>query len=480
MTAIIGHGFYQTLGNTQTGPQSFTVDCGGLTPKAAIFIVGAAGAIDSKTDHNSTSVGFTDGTNTRVVSNGTRDNISTTSSYHGVIPGYCIRLYSNTGSLDCWAQFTSFAADTVNIEWLNDPEDNYYVTIIAFAGDDVSAHVGSFLVDTGVDFESQITGVGFESDLVINASTHWAALNYGRIDNITINLGLIQNDRAGGITQAGYALAYQRNAATSRTQSYGTTTYGSSSTIPTNLLNNWAYDVEWTSFNSDGWGYTPRNYARTRALCHLSLQFGSGATTSHKTWVGVVDSPTSTGTKTQTGVGFLPQFCGVFTSGLTNLDGILRQNDEGAYYGISLNSELIQSCHAFSSSVPTATQFTQSMFSDKSIKLYDASNALDFEATLTGFTNDGWDWNFTTVDSSARKWLAFAIQADTLPPFQLVGSATGVATASGAISVSIADVAIPRFESEIGRVLRTEKKLTKVVEVNSMLSKVTSGATEVN
>jgi hypothetical protein len=388
------------------GVETYTVDCGGLTPKGCLFIASHNYTLDVKDASLNSSISATDGVTSWAYTHSTRDDAPTSVVAATFTPRTIMIMNDSTNAYDAYGEFDSFGPDSVSISWSGIPDQSYWLQIIAFAGDDVQCHAGSFITSQTLDVEVPVTGVGFEADFVWWGGTSFGQLNYAGVRDNSNNHGIILNDRAGGITQNSFYNHADSGSAISDWNSEASEKYGRVSGIDayTFGINQ---DHEMTSFNSDGWGYTPRNFASLHSLGHFSVSFGVDAP-DIQIWSGWVDSPTSTGVTSYTQPGFEPQFLLAAHSGSAVLQDDAIHESESGTFGFSTHSPSVQACISQAAENDADTMNTQSISSSQSIRLHAGDQTESFVATLDGMTTQGWDWNFTKTLGTVRKWLVLA------------------------------------------------------------------------
>jgi hypothetical protein len=271
------------------GNQAITVSAGGLTPKAALFILMGATTDGTTGDNSVISYGAATGTSNRWV-NGvfSQDNVGTTATQSWYDDLECIQVYDESTTLICEADFVSFAANTVTINWSTTPASAWLLTVVTFSGSDVSAYAGSIDLGNAVDYEAHVTTVGFEPDVILPAMTY-GVTTPGQQANAVISYGVVYNDGVGAGTQR--ALSHRENdnlgtvACASRQSSLGGVVEVSGAT---GLL----FYGEFTNFDSSGFSCFTRSGSATNSdLNYLALAFNSAASV----WVGDFTTHSMTG-----------------------------------------------------------------------------------------------------------------------------------------------------------------------------------------
>jgi hypothetical protein len=403
--SVVANAFVQVTKGV-VGVETYTVDCGGLTPKGCLFIASHNYTLDVKDASLNSSISATDGVTSWACTHSAGDDITISVIAATFTPRTIMIMRDATNAYDAYGEFDSFGPDSVSISWTVIPDQSYWLQIIAFAGDDVQCHAGSLITSQTLDVEVPVTGVGFEADFVWWTGTSFGQLNYVGVRDNSYNHGIIINDRTGGITQNSFYNFADSGSTTSDWNSEASEKYGRVSGIDA-----YTFDIdqdhEMTSFNSDGWGYTPRNFASLHSLGHFSVSFGADDP-DIQIWSGWVDSPTSTGVTSYTQPGFEPQFLLAAHSSSAALQDDAVHDSESGTFGFSTHSPSVQACISQAAENDASTMNTQSISSSQSIRLHAGDQTESFVATLDGMTYQGWDWNFTKASPVVRKWLVVA------------------------------------------------------------------------
>jgi len=301
-----------------------TADLGDLTPKAAIFIVSYAVTDGIAASDAIMSIGAATGTSNRwAVCGIDEDNLDTSDTEGFVDLTHCIYLEDN-GGVDGSADLDSFIENGVRIAWDNAPSSAYLLTVILFAGSDLSAHAGNQVILTENN-AYDITDPGFEPNDVFvvagkNNSGHW---------DYSSGLGLVHNDGEGGITQRAISKFWRNAVGTSDTAARNTNSGGALRCKYDGALDWYA---EFSDFDANGFSITPRNdSADNTQMCYLALNY-NGAVSS---WVGTHTTPTSGGNNSEEGPGFTPQFVLILVNLAEAIDTAYTDN-RGGSFGIAV------------------------------------------------------------------------------------------------------------------------------------------------
>ncbi|NJN53653.1 MAG: hypothetical protein HC804_02175 [Anaerolineae bacterium] len=130
--------------NTSTGDQTITTtDLGGLTPKAAMFIITQAVTDGAAANHAVWGLGFTDGTTSFCSASEDEHGLSTTDTQKGgaAVP-VVIMDGAATNTVDGQADFSAWVTNGSTITWTNAPSTGFLLTVVYFAGTDLTVDVG--------------------------------------------------------------------------------------------------------------------------------------------------------------------------------------------------------------------------------------------------------------------------------------------------------------------------------------------------
>lgn len=389
--------------NTVTGNQDITTtDLGGLTPVLARFILTFATADGTAANGAVWSKGAADGTRQWAVSFDNEHNQATIDVSSSVSTTACVRLLDGTGTptQDANAAFVSFITNGVRINWTDAPSAAFLLTVIFYAGTDVSAYVNAVALGNATDNAVVVSTVGFEADVVYayTVGSNSAAIEYSE--------GFAHNNRAGTITHRSLWWTDAEGADSAvklRTEDRGVIVDGTGA----GALD---FYEELSAFGSSGFTATSRlGGANSQTMYYIALRLGAGPAVSAKVYT--YSTPTATGDNTDSGAGFTPQYIEYLLS-FGEATQQLYVDHNGGTVGIAV----IDADEAYSNTVSAedaaATSNTQSLSDDVSIQCPDHDGAAGLTATFVAFTSTGVTHNFSAVQAAA-KWLpALAIQTD--------------------------------------------------------------------
>lgn len=412
-----GSGFYvghvRAAANTTTGNQSFTIvwsDGGGHTPTAVEIRVTLATADATAVDHACLCTGAATGTTERWSAFGFSEHGQVTSdTYNFLYTGACIVIPTTAGNaIDGQADFVSFSADTVTINWSNAPASAYLIHVKAYAGT-TEALAGTITPST--------TNLGTADMTSFAGAANYVFLygaSQGKISETTIRshapipYGYYSYD---GVTERQVIMMSGHRDARGTTDIIGR---WSDNFIGGELRTAGAsLDATYVISNiGTGFRLTSNNIGSTSAsLCaYLALRIPSGS----EAYVYTGTSPTSTGTKAFTGPGWTPQAVDVIHSMLTmaaasaTTDGASDKEKnspeaDGMSWGTAISTSSEYSMNICDYDGQATTSDTQSRTESKVATVCKTTGVVAIAADVSSFDADGLTLNYTTVDATARR-----------------------------------------------------------------------------
>lgn len=385
----------RVLLNNSVGTQDISI-AGFGTPKAAMFFYGIGESNDTIRASLRVSEGYTDGTNQAASSSFSLDGQATSAtgrinSSNSVIIGAGV----SASSPSVKASFSQWITDGVQINITAAASAPRYLTVVLINGSDV---LNAAVVTTQLTSTSNvISSLSFEPSYVYLNSIGLNSVNGATSNSISLfSSGIAIND--GSDSNCGQLCYDSDNASTTNAGQYTSNTYSVGQFFSGSL--SWGGSVG--SYTANGFTITTTASPGNDYISFLAIELGSGAQikiVSH-------DSPTSTGNHSFTGAGFTPTYAMLMGGNAT------AYNSPSNSFTISTfnSDDTNQSTSAFSSLDSQASSVAKSISKSGGIVQLNG-NSKQFESTFTGFTSDGMDHNFTTVDGSARKWAAFYIGA---------------------------------------------------------------------
>lgn len=390
-TSATEPGFWQrtayTALNTGTGTQDIAVSGLSYTPKAAIIRLSAITALGSSTDMRF-SIGFTDGATTFC-----RGLAIAGSNYaRGGNTLVAALFNAATAAAECEVAFSAWIEGGMRVNITDAPAGAYLISIEFFGGADFSAKAVSFLGATSGGTNA-ITGVGFQSDMIYclssggatGYSTGTASLGIGMAsyDGSTIRQGVSSQRYLTGGGGEALCLGEIRDNA-----------------IFTNYSSRY---MSISAIGSDGFtvSSTGQDFSASTngALC---MNFGGAA----EAWVGMLDTPTATGSHDFVHPSDAPSFTPVFASTLfthfptKNVDD--STNALAWAMGGANDNEQVSSGYRAEDALTVSYQdyvtlLAQFVYCDND------DNTASFSGTLSEMITGGVRANMTSVTGTARK-----------------------------------------------------------------------------
>ena len=396
--------------DTSSGNQAITVSAGGLTPKAALFILVGATVDGTAADDRIISYGAATGTSNRWAIQGYCLHGQGTSAVDsGFANDACIQIYDTSSTLVCEADFVSFGVNTVTINWATAPASAWLLTVVSFSGTDLSAYAGIQDVANTQDNTIDITDPGFEPNVLFTALN--ASLpSSGRTNQFQLSFGVVHNDGASTITQYASYWADRDGRATTDQAMYTSDSAAAIEASPVSGALDFYIDCH--TFDSSGFSISARNAGGNgRDLLYLALSFG-GAVDS---WVGLYSTPTSTGSDSNTGPGFTPQYLHMINTYAEAVDTAYDTPFAGSsgFSAIDANSQFSSS---FNGEKGVATSNEQSLSDNVAVELPDDDGSAGLTASFTSFDANGWTLNYSAVEANAKLFFALAIEGEAAAP----------------------------------------------------------------
>jgi hypothetical protein len=389
--------------DTSTGEQAITVSAGGLTPKAALFfLVGATVDGTAAADAVFSRGAATGPTNRWVAGMYSKDAVTTSETQAWMYHDSCVKAYDGaaTPNLLCEADFVSFGVNTVTINWSTAPASAWFLTVVTFSGSDVSAHANYKDVLNTVDLEINVTDPGFEPDIIFVGNGTFNSPGLGTHGDV--GYGIVHNDGAGTVTQRAFHTWEQDTRTTMRVSGANRDDSGVV-TLATTLFDNW---IEFSNFDSSGFSMTARDDGgNNREHQYLAISFGGSAQAA----VGSYTTPTSSGSDSETGVGFKPQFLLTLNTFHEAVNTVYDDTtDLGGQRGLSAITAANQYSMSWVSDSGVGTTNVESLNDDVALELPDEDGSAGLTAAFTSFDASGWTWNFSNFESNAKYlfWLA--------------------------------------------------------------------------
>lgn len=395
--------------NTSTGNQDITAtDLGGLTPKAVLLLVTRGVTDGTAADGAGFYWGASDGTNEWTNGYEDQHNQDTVNVEweQDTTANRILTIYDGTAAdvVEATANFDSFLTNGVRINWTDAPASAFLVTAIFFAGTDLTANVGTQDLGNTADAAIDITAIGFEPDVVIAVITEDSSAQLP-----AWCMGVIHNNRAGSISQHCLTQADRDTFGSGAL----TLQYREGECLAKLINSNGTLDwfVSAGSFDSSGFTAQLGN-ARSPNNTNISwvaLRLGTSPVVSAKAYA--YNTPTGTGSNTDSGPGFQPQFV-LYLASRAAADGSTESDaDAGSVGVVTIDASGDLYTNSISCEDAAGTTNTQSLSDDK-VNLPTHTGAAGHEATFTSFGATGVTWNYSATDATTRFWAALAIGAE--------------------------------------------------------------------
>lgn len=380
---------------TSTGNVDWTTsELGGTTPKAIWIIANWAESDGVVIDDVAGGYGFADDT---------RENCCSFADEHDTSPTDTRRERSDTQVLfvptgptqsgDVEANFVAFIPDGVRLNFTDLPVNQKLYTVVFFAGNDMQVYT-DVVTPGNVSTTTNVTAPGFQADLVL--LTHIDILS--STSNMRATLGACTP----GVQDVCYlTFSEHNNATTSRIESasrtdgcaMGHTVGGTLDWVLTSDTNANGFDLNVTVGNCN------------RPVHYLAIKFGDA-----QVKVSSLDSPTSTGNTSVTGVSFKPQAVIMGLTSLTAINTIDQAGAENCGHGISTFTDTDEYSNTWASEDGVNPTDTQSLSDNVAVNLTDGTGTSTHVGSLVSMDNDGFTINYTTANGTTRKWFYIAIE----------------------------------------------------------------------
>lgn len=387
--------------NTSLGTQDFTsADCGGLTPKAAMFFLTKGVTDGMKADNGAIAIGATDGTRQWSFGMQAEDAAATTATDKFTESDHCIAMIDTAGAIEGSAAFSAWIADGITINIDDAFPAGYQLTVVFYCGADLSAYAGTAALGNTLDLETNITAPNFRPDIVLAAHSGLTSLDAVGTTGSTC-FG-VAHDTGGIVTQR--CLAYRSNnaQATATLGSRLSTLYGVISMAITGEV---TWGGEFANFDSQGFSiFTRIAGGASNHVGYLALKFGGVASA----WVGTVASPTATGNAAITSPSFKPQFVMQGLS-MAPLVDTAYADDNANSFGIGVMTANAQFCNSLWDDDGAADSNSECISDNQPINIQNGVDGTGLAASFVSFDDNGWTVNFSDVEAAAKQSWAVAI-----------------------------------------------------------------------
>jgi len=430
----VNYGFVQTALNTSTGTQSLSDSEMTVTPKLAIMWLTEGSVAGTDVADAAIGYGATDGTNQWAMSVTSQDNQASTTSTRILDATSCIALLDGgaTSTKLVNATFDSFGTGSVTIDHQVAPAAGYLINVVLIGGADFDVLVGYIdptdtddgTTDITTTFQPEAGLFGYvERDDNTSGAGHIRfSLGFFSYVSSTITQRVIaqRESTGGGAGQPSMARRTDRIASyltTSGTEVSGFEVTDVTSTtveITTHTSGAASRDLPYIIFNTDGQGV----------------------------WVGDIDSPTSTGDDSTTGMGFkpaafLPVISTLYTSNVDANDSTAGGFSIGAAVTDMGDTDL-EGASRFTIEDAADPTNTESSTESSIVRVTLDDGGDGVAASFGSFDSDGVTLNWGTVDGS-NAWAGIGLAFAEAPASgtEYTQATAGSVSPSGLISKSI-------------------------------------------
>ncbi len=395
-----------------SGNQDITTpDLKGLTPKAALLFCSSATIDGSSAAHAHVSIGAVTGaSNEWALTSNDEDGQTTMDSHKEAYGDRCIaQNVPGSFNIDGAAHFVSWLTDGMRINWDDPMNGSYLITVVFFAGTDLTVHANRRALDTQ-DTVVDVTDPGFQPDIVIAAMARLVDLPPDDSQSHSVSIGVAHFDGASTIVQRCWNSASQVGLGTSNVS--GVHKENRITEVP--IATGASVDVgaEISAFDSSGFSLTARNASGvSEAVYYLALSFG-GAVNSY---VETHKTPVTTGDDADTGPGFTPQFVMLGTT-LLEATGTYETAGLGGQVGISVMDGKTEYALSMNSRDAIGDSECQSLNDASAIAMPDHLGVLEVEATFVSFDPLGFTLNYSNHAEVSNFWWVLAIEGFTPAP----------------------------------------------------------------
>jgi hypothetical protein len=381
---------------TTTGTQTITGL--GFQPKAIIFYWSRNTANATAAVPRSQGIGFTDCTNQRAVAIAEDDNADTSNAGRYRTESNVIVILSNgnptVGSI---ATFTSCDADGFTINWAVSEASAHIINYIAIGGPDVTnVKAGTFTLAAATGIQN-ITGVGFQPDFAMFLWGFTETLD-SLATGLEMGMGFADYSNNQGSILNCVVDAQTSNATKFSQQRTDNVILLSDLTCVQDAL------AAFNGFTADGFQLNVTDApAEATPIFYLAIKGGSHA-------VGNFLQPTATGVQTISGTGFQPNLVVLFSHNQaagTTLTAPSTFSIGAANATTSRVGVWGQSRNVDPSQTAVYTDNTKIIIM-RTLSGTGGTGTINAQADFASFTSNGFQLNWTTVDTTQREIIYWA------------------------------------------------------------------------
>lgn len=389
---------YTTAATTSNSDQTITVT--GLTGAANAVLIFASRAVTDNTAANEAimSAGVAAGGFQGAILGIDQNGVTPSNDLRYAIGDRVVYLRGPTGTFEADAELTAFADGQITLHWHTAPATAYKLVIIPFKA--TLAYAGETAISVSNNGTATIT-TGLTAHLGFALFNSRAIPNTsGNSDNV-FSLGVFSYIGSTIVQKCFSYFADDNVAATTD----GARLVSNRIAHQTDGTGGTVYGVEVTSVTSSTVVVTTRGTPGVAAdLMLLAMQFDDSAV-----YVGTDTSPTSTGVKSYSGLGFQPGVMGLITSLLTAVDTGASDGTAGAW-GVSAFTESLAASMAWANEDASNPTDTQSIADDVALLVPQHDGSAGLTAAFSAFGVGNGDLNYSAVLGSARQQIVWAIE----------------------------------------------------------------------
>lgn len=419
--------------NLVTGTQDIMIPAlGGLTPKAAHFILTKATADGVPANGAAFAEGVATGATARWAICGTSAHAQATTISTGTfLDVACIfQVDPDSVTLECAADFDSFITNGVRIDWDTAPPAGFLLTVTLYAGDELQAQAGNTSLGNTNNLTTDINTVGFQPDVVL--------FGMARPDD-RLSIGMA-HEAGGTVTQRAYGWVSRNNVGAEAVAAYARDDAVLLGQGTGGVLN---WYVTASDFDANGFSVTTLLAGAGNTVAGwLALDFGGVGS-----WVGTYTTPTVTGDHSSTGPGFEPQYIQQIQT-LAEATNTNYTNDLAGSFALAVMDSAGANSISHTREDTADPTNTQSLNDDIAVNVPADDGTALITATLASLNADGWTYNYSATAAASKLFWTLAIEESAvaggdLGPGSSAGSstATGTLKAKGSLSGAISSVA---------------------------------------
>ena len=394
----------QVACRTTIGTQNITTTAlGELVPKAALTILTRASADATVAAGGDMCIGATDGTRQWSFTWTVMDAQATTNTNRASLSTDCVHLLlTGSATAEVVGVFSAWITNGITLDFTTAPATGYLLTVVFFAGTDLSVYCGNVGLGNTLNLETDITAPGFRPRVVLAACNASQAMD-GSGTTPRFSVGAIHENGAGVVTQRSLMYRNADAAADVAEALHLSTLYGVHEANSAGAI---SWGGEFANFDASGFSVITRIAGgASTGMGYLAMAFGGVIDAK----VMTITTPTATGSNTVTGAGFTSQ---AVIQGLTFAEAVDTgyANDNAGTVGVSVLTANAQFSNNAGDDDAAAESNSFSLTDDQAVNMLDAVQTAGLVATFTAFTSDGWTLNYTTVQAAAKQWWAIAFQ----------------------------------------------------------------------